>query len=590
MALSEDQFAKKAKAGTLTVMEAIDFALERKTINKSAASKLRTLRNQWEAKGWDKDLTLADMRKEENHSRLLKEVNKQANYMDHWASLERNIFPTLSRYNLLNVTAEAGDTLYPRIIGSEGVDEAIYNLGSPQRIGVGQTREMQELLPQAEIEKLYAEALPEIRAKHGDTVADLALYHKATFQRPGQLVSDGSADTSAIKKSDVKITATHIEIKGITVGTGRSSKTRPAVSYPKGSAMADLVLRNLERSTSEFLFDTTADAYNKAFKEVLSPRLMAYADVLPLYDKLDPSKGPYITPGVVRHFMSKMVADELKYPDDVVEGLMGHKSVNSSTFRKHYAGNKAIEGVGAILNNLYVGETAQARGFGGTEVRGFDSPLTEEEQRELNAEQVARSKRNTAKYTSEALEKNKQNLDFLNSEDGKKLIQQQFDEAKRQIDEKIVLEKYEKEQRALILGETEGQPSPDIEYDDDKKSGFMKMLDWFDNLPGGTKQVISQAPLAGTLVGGALLSQDIQADYAKGEGVLGTPPQVSAGIRTAKFAAEEFTPPGALIGMAESQATATKERGTELLEKSVDMTEDELLRSFGQFGSEVRGY
>jgi len=45
-----------------------------------------------------------------------------------------------------------------------------------------------------------------------------------------------------------------------------------------------------------------------------------------------------------------------------------------------------------------------------------------------------------------------------------------------------------------------------------------------------------------------------------------------------------------LLGMAESQATATKERGTELLEKSVDMTEDELLRSFGQFGSEVRGY
>jgi hypothetical protein len=96
--------------------------------------------------------------------------------------------------------------------------------------------------------------------------------------------------------------------------------------------------------------------------------------------------------------------------------------------------------------------------------------------------------------------------------------------------------------------------------------------------------------MAGTLVGGALLSQDIQADYAKGEGVLGTPPQVSAGIRTAKFAAEELTPQGALLGMAESQATAAKERGTELLEKSVDMTEDELLRSFGQFGSEVRGY
>lgn len=590
MALSEEQFAKKAKAQTLTVIEAIDFALAKKTINKSATAKLTTLKNQWEAKGWDKNLTLADMRKEENHSRLLREVNQQANYMDHWASLERNIFPTLSRYNLLNVTSEAGDTLYPRIVGSEGVDEAIYNLGSPQRVGVGQTREMQGLLPQADIEKIYAESIPEIRAKHGDTVADLALYHKATFQRPGQLVSDGSDKTSAIKKSDVKVTATHIEVKGITVGTGRSSKTRPTVSYPKGSPMADLVLRNLERSTSQFLFDTTADAYNAAFKEVVSPRLMAFGDVLPLYDKLDPSKGTYVTPGVVRHFMSKMAADELNYPDDVVEGLMGHKSINSSTFRKHYAGKKAVEGAGAVLNNLYIGETAQARGFGGTEVRGFDSPLTEEEQRKLNSEQIAKAEANTAKYRSEALEKNKQLVAFFNSEEGKKLLDEQFEQAKFEIDQKIELERYEKEQRALVLGETEDMPSPNIEYDDDKKNGFMKMLDWFDNLPSGPKKVIAQAPLAGTVVGGALLSQDIQADYAKGEGVLGTSPEVSTAIRATKFAAEELTPQGALIGMAESQAESAKQRGTELLEKSVDMTEDELLRSFGQFGAELRGY
>lgn len=136
-------------------------------------------------------------------------------------------------------------------------------------------------------------------------------------------------------------------------------------------------------------------------------------------------------------------------------------------------------------------------------------------------------------------------------------------------------------------------------YSDEFKSKLKGLADRFQTMAetpagkaaGKTLKGVGVALPYATVTAGALgLADKIQADYARGEGVLGTSPEVSAGLRTSKFALEEFTPPGALIGMAEAKAEAVKKEGTKLLEKSVDMTEDELLRSFGQFGSNIRGY
>jgi hypothetical protein len=473
MALTAAQFAKKAKDGSLTVLEAIDFALERPKINKSNKTELERLRKGWSTRyGFDDAMTLADMRDEKNYTRLLKSANpSNTNVFGKWAALERNLSTTMSQYGLSNVKGPDGEKLYPRITGGEGVTDALLGeLGSPQRVEMGGTREMEGLLPQADIEKIYDEAIPEMRAKHGDVVGDVAEYHKATFQRPEQLVKGSKEKSSAILKSNVSVGTDYVEVKGVSVGTGKGKKTRPTVRFAKGTPMADLVLRNLENSKSNYLFDTNFTAYNKAFRETVTPRLMPFEDVLPFYDKTDPGAGRLTTPAVVRHMMSKMAADELKYPDDVIEGMMGHTNANNSTFRKHYAGKKPVEGLGAIINNLSVGEVNQAEGFGGNVKGGFTVALTEDEQRKLAAAKVARAEARAAQYKSEALETNRKLVEFHMSEEGQKLLedsQRMQDELleveKQKITRDVELKEFEKQEKARVAKEATAAPAkPEI--------------------------------------------------------------------------------------------------------------------------------
>ncbi|HBY67866.1 MAG TPA: hypothetical protein DEG69_08980 [Flavobacteriaceae bacterium] len=136
-----------------------------------------------------------------------------------------------------------------------------------------------------------------------------------------------------------------------------------------------------------------------------------------------------------------------------------------------------------------------------------------------------------------------------------------------------------KEATAQIKAETPPSAPTDTDVDLNKLSKFLKKM-------RGPLEMLGPV---GVGVGAMFLADEIQADIKKGEGVFGTSPNVSAGLRTAKFAAE-LTPPGMAIPIAEIGAKAQVEEGTKLFEQAYDMDEKELLKSFGEFGAKTRSY
>ena len=365
---------------------------------------------------------------------------------------------------------------------------------------------MQKPIPYDDIEKIYSEAVPEIRAQYGDAVADLAQYHKATFQRPEQLIGD-----SAIKKSDVTITDDFVTVRGVTKG----KKNRPNIKYPIGSPMADLIIRNYESSASDKLFDVTQSTYDKAYRTSISPRLLAgFEDFLPLFDAKDPSKGVITSPSATRSFMSVIVRDELGYPTDVTEAMMGH--TDSSILSRNYAGFKPFEGLGKIADDLLIGVRDKFGGFG-EDASNFTSTLTEEERRELAKAQVAEAKNKTENYLSDTLKKQKERIEFLQSEEGQKFLEGQDAIERQQITRELELEQFKKAERARLQPETAPAPKQ-ITVDDDMKKGMSKLLDFFRNIDGG-KMAQGAVTVGGTaLIGASLMPRIAEAQKNIEEG------------------------------------------------------------------------
>lgn len=508
MPLSYEEFVEKAADQTLTVREAIDYAMAKPTTTENHFKQLRALRNTWDKTGLPADITLAEMRKQDNWSRLGKDVNKTANKYGNFQALETNIRPILKESGLLNLTVPGPGgvgqiEVYPLITGGKGSGSLS---GGAQRTGLAGERPMQKPIPYDDIEKIYSEAVPEIRAQYGDAVADLAQYHKATFQRPEQLIGD-----SAIKKSDVTITDDFVTVRGVTKG----KKNRPNIKYPIGSPMADLIIRNYESSASDKLFDVTQSTYDKAYRTSISPRLLAgFEDFLPLFDAKDPSKGVITSPSATRSFMSVIVRDELGYPTDVTEAMMGH--TDSSILSRNYAGFKPFEGLGKIADDLLIGVRDKFGGFG-EDASNFTSTLTEEERRELAKAQVAEAKNKTENYLSDTLKKQKERIEFLQSEEGQKFLEGQDAIERQQITRELELEQFKKAERARLQPETAPAPKQ-ITVDDDMKKGMSKLLDFFRNIDGG-KMAQGAVTVGGTaLIGASLMPRIAEAQKNIEEG------------------------------------------------------------------------
>jgi len=528
MPLSYDELVDKAMDQTLTVREAIDYAMAKPNVSENHFKQLRALRNTWDKTGLPDDITLAEMRKEQNWSRLGKDVNKSGNKFGNFQALEKNIRPILEESGAINtmVPGPGGKgqiRVYPLITGGKGSGSLS---GAAQRTGLAGERPMRGLIGQDDIEKLYSEALPEIRASHGDIAADVALYHKATFQRPEQILGD-----SAILKSDVAITDEYVTVKGVTKG----KKTRPTVKYPVGSPMADLILRNYESTSSDKLFNIPPKTYDDAYRASISPRLLAgFENELPLLDANDPSKGVVTTPSATRSIMVKIVTDELGYPDDVAEAMMGH--TDSSILSRNYRGLKPMEGMGKIVDSLLVGVREGFQGFG-DDASTFTSTLSEEDRRELAKAQVAEAKSKTETYESDALKKQRERVAYLTSEEGQKFLEGQQSLAKKEIEQKLELQVFEAQKKAEMKAAS--QVDVEIkgpELDNDMKKGMQELAEFFKGI-GGEKMMQAGAAVGATALFGASLMPRVSEAQEKIEA--GKPVIPSVAEEAGQFLLEE---------------------------------------------------
>lgn len=409
MALTLEELTVKANDMSLTVREAVEYALDRPNVSDNAKKGIRALITGFEKAGLNPDMPYADMRHEDNWIKLSKEVGG-ANRYGNFQKLEKVIRPTLQSTGMLNkqLPIEGSDAkidVYPEITGASGVSKGT------QRTGVGGKRPMRGLIPQDAIEQMYNTALPEIEKAFDQKTADALLYHKATFQRPEQLVG-----ASGILKSDVQVQGDKITVGGITKG----NKTRPAVTYPKDSEIGQLILRNLEASKSDKLFDVPRTNFDNAYKKFISPQLVgAFEAQLPLVDLKDPSKGVVSGPSATRHFMAKMLLDEQKIPKDIVEGMMGHTDLG--ILGTNYTGSSPVEGIGSIISSNYNGAPSDLAQFGQQGFAGQPAiKLTEEQQFAIGEEKKASAQ-------LKALEANKERVQYLMSEEGQKFLQAQHD-------------------------------------------------------------------------------------------------------------------------------------------------------------------
>lgn len=572
MALSYEEFVEKAADQTLTVREAIEYAMTRPTTSENHFKQLRALRNTWDKTGLPEDITLAEMRKQDNWSRLGKNINKHSNKYGNFQALETNIRPIFEEAGILNLTipgpgGQGQIKVYPLITGGKGSGSLS---GGAQRTDLAGERPMRGLIPQDDIEKIYSEAIPKMRAEYGDAVADLAEYHKATFQRPKQLIGD-----SAITKADVTITDEFVTIKGVTKGT----KTRPTVKYPIGSPIADLVIRNYESTKSEKLFDVNLSTYDEAYRATISPKLVAgFEDMLPLFDANDPSKGVISSPSATRSFMVRILTEELGYPDDVAEVMMGHK--DSSILTRNYRGLKPNEGMGKIIDSLLIGVRDGFGGFGDN-AANFTANLTEEERRELAKAQVAEAKDKTETYLSDALEKQKTRVAYLESPEGQKLLAGIDALERQEITRKVELQQFEADERARVKADAVADASAPIALDDDGASAVSRFLDKRLELAkklGKNKAVRGVAkfvtgPYGTTAIGTAGLVADTEADEARGYGIFGTPLETSKAIRTAQAYAPVIGPALDVAEFGYETATETAQTLKEDVEKRSKITD-----------------
>lgn len=505
MALTLEELTVKANDMTLSVREAVEYALDRPNVSDNAKKGIKALISGFEKAGLNPDIPYADMRHEDNWIKLSKEVGG-ANRYGNFQKLEKVIRPTLQSTGMLNkqLPIEGSDAkidVYPEITGTSGVSKGT------QRTGVAGKRPMRGLIPQDAIEQMYNTALPEVEKAFDQKTADALLYHKATFQRPEQLVG-----SSGILKSDVQVQGDKVTINGITKG----NKTRPAVTYPKDSEMGQLILRNLEASKTDKLFDIPRTSFDNAYKKFISPQLVgAFEAQLPLVDIKDPSKGVVSGPSATRHFMAKMMLDEQKIPKDIVEGMMGHTDLG--ILGTNYTGSSPVEGIGDIISSNLNGSKSDLGFFGQQGFAGQPAvKLTEEQQFAIGEEKKASAQ-------LKALEANRERVEYLMSEEGQKFLQAQQDlemqsdamELERQ------QRKAELKEQAKIQKATEAAQADISKVSPESGKAASKLSGWLSSVRKGLKSV--GGPLVTPVTAGIgmyLANEQAQAEIAQGKPAL----------------------------------------------------------------------
>ena len=394
------EIIKKAKDGTLTIGEAIDFTLDPRvpltedySVKNAkgefpARNRVQTLKNSLkflQKRAPDSfplgaDTPLKDMRQPEITFLFRRDGSPDMSSRAYNYQTFENIFFNALKGKRIERFFEVVDgneeDMYPRLAGT----------GNPmgtQRTGLAGERPMQGTLPKAELDTIYAEALPEISTNYGDNTARLAEYHRLTFQRPEQLLN--------LKTSDVVIKGDTITVKG-KVTTEKDHKGRPELRYKSNSPMGELLIAALNDESipmsgnDRSLFGVDEDTFNAAFNNHVGTRLEKFADVLPLADVKVEEGGkvvridqkPVTTPSAIRSIVPHYMLKDMKVNRDIVQGLMGHKP--NDELANNYAGVIVNEELPNVLQNPEAfAETGFATTKGGKV--GLEVDLLDEDQR-----------------------------------------------------------------------------------------------------------------------------------------------------------------------------------------------------------------
>lgn len=394
------EIISKAKDGTLTIGEAIDFTLDSRvpltedySVKNAkgeypARNRVQTLKNSLDllqkrspnSFPLGVDTPLKDMRQPEIVFLFRRDGSPDmSNRAYNYQTFENIFFNALKGKRIerfFEVVDGNEEDMYPRLAGT----------GNPmgtQRTGLAGERPMQGTLPKAELDTIYAEALPEISANYGDNTARLVEYHRLTFQRPEQLLN--------LKTSDVVVKGDTITVKG-KVTTGKDHKGRPELKYKLDSPMGQLLTAALNDESiplsgnNRSLFGVDEDTFNAAFNNHVGTRLEKFADVLPLADVKVEEGGkvvridqkPVTTPSAIRSIVPHYMLKDMKVNRDIVQGLMGHKP--NDELANNYAGVIVNEELPNVLQNPEAfAETGFATTKGGQV--GLQTDLLDEDQK-----------------------------------------------------------------------------------------------------------------------------------------------------------------------------------------------------------------
>tara|TARA_R110002020_G_scaffold439148_1_gene649623 strand:+ start:331 stop:2100 length:1770 start_codon:yes stop_codon:yes gene_type:complete len=346
MALTEIEFVEKLKAGTASVEEAIDFATSRPDISKNASQRIKRLRSGFEKMGLDVSMPYKDLKDENVLALFTREGSPdKSNRAGNLQALENNLDRLFSKHAIPSVMEKLPGTdlevaMYPRLAGAGTV-------AGTQRTGLAGERPMRGLLSMEDFTRVYAEAVPQIEAEYGQSTADLIRYHATTANRPEQL--------QGLLKSQVTISGNTITVAGKSTSK-TDKKGRPELSFDLDSPTGQLLKRNLDSSTSKYLFDTTDEKFTQAFNKHVGSRLEAFSDVLPVAeikvetpDGIQIAQKPVTTPSAIRSIVPKIMLDQFNVAEGLVQGVMGHAS--SSILRRNYAGLNPATDLPKLLEN-----------------------------------------------------------------------------------------------------------------------------------------------------------------------------------------------------------------------------------------------
>lgn len=631
MALSSTEIQERLRSGELTIGEAVEYAkantspFGEKGKKSSAHSSIDALANSLRSGEDPTGLTLESKYSEFNSDEILRNLGgatdkSEANRLRNLQVIENTLRSSIRNAGVLNE--------YPLLVGGKDTDSRVKELGLQTQ--KRNKKPTQALVPSEDVDRIYFGT----KDNPGGALANVTdaptrgflIYQRYTGARIESTIDKNfglkASDITFRKGKNGERIAT---IKSVTFG----KKTRPAVQYE--GAFAEFLYSEAQRAKKSGhtnLFETSKSKTDKAWNTHFKPKFEEeFLDALPI----DPrTKKPSATPSYPRKMAATILEEEVGAPKDLVNDWMGH--VDGSTRAQSYTGGRGskIE-VGRLVDGM-VRDSTRMYGVDNTNLffvtqnvdivdplkdypaldssYGFSTnpyeipflveartPLSDEEieqQKQTNLQELKR--REAVAKTGTIDEQIKQ------AQAEGLLLQEQIKNAQLIKDNpelQELLEQNARNKRRLQLLEKGIDPdeaeaeAPQLTFDEDTKGRAKSMMERLKRL--GTTTVRALGPLAGpagvaaTTVGAATLSKDIQADYERGRGILGTSPDTSAAIRTAKFGLEE-TPLGIPMAVAEATAGATVEEGTRRLEESTTQSQEELMRSFGEFGSKVRGY